>query len=177
MARSYWIAPKEPLHIADGTALASSTTLTDISPGGTTNAVTFAPNELVLGQRLEFYAFGRYSTTGTPTLLIGVYIGGVAGAALCATSALTTVSGVTNRSWRLEGHAQVRAVGSSGSVLGIAEVSNITTNGTDLAPATAPTAATWDTTASKIFTVGAQWGTSSASNTVTCHYFGVRVVA
>src|SRR5690242_8739153 len=132
---------------------------------------------LEVGSRLEWYAFGRYSNTGTPTLTLGVYSGTIgqaigSGVALCTTSALTTVTTVTNRTWRIEGHAQVRTVGSSGTVLGMFEASNITSNGTDLAPATAPATATVDTTVSRYITIGATWGTQSASNTLTVHYWG-----
>ncbi len=35
--------------------------------------------------------------------------------------------------------------------------------------------ATIDTTAAKALTIGAQWGTNSASNTITCHHFGVEI--
>jgi hypothetical protein len=176
--RQYWVAPLPPFHIADGTAYASSTTLTDVGPAP---SIVIPANFLELGMRLEWYAFGRYSNTGTPTLTLGVYYGTGAiasGMAVCASSALTTVSGVTNRTWRLEGHGQVRAVGAStsGSILGIAEISNVTTNGTDLAPATAPAALACDTTVANKLMIGATWGTSSASNTLTCHYFGVRIV-
>lgn len=179
MSRQYWVAPLPPFHTADGTAYATSTTLTDVAP---TPQVLLPAGLLEVGTRLEFYAFGRYSNTGTPTLTLGIYSGTIgqaigSAAVVCATSALTTVSGVTNRTWRLEGHAQVRAAGTSGSVLGIAEVSNITTNGTDLAPATAPAAVTLDTTVARYLTVGATWGTSSASNTLTVHYVGFRLVS
>lgn len=176
--RQYWVAPLPPFHIADGAAYANLATLTDVSPAP---SIVIPANLLEQGSRLEFYAFGRYSNTGTPTLTIGVYYGTgaiSAGMAICATSALTTVTTVTNRTWRLEGHATVRAVGAStsGSILGIAEISNVTTNGTDLAPATAPTALACDTTVANKLMVGATWGAANAANTLTCHYFGVRLV-
>lgn len=176
--RTYYVAPIPPFHVADGAPYASSITLTDVAPA----PATIVPaGMLELGTRLEWYAFFRYSNTGTPTLTLGVYSGTVgqaiaSGVAICTTSALTTVSGVTNRTCRIEGHAQVRSVGSSGTILGMFEASNITTGGTDMAPATAPATATVDTTVSRYFTLGATWGTNSASNTLTVHYWGLRVV-
>lgn len=177
--RQYWVAPLPPFPTADGAAYANSAALTDVAP---TPQVILPAGMLEIGTRLEWYAFGRYSNTGTPTLALGIYSGTIgqaigSAAALCVTSTLTTVSGVTNRTWRLEGHAQVRAVGSSGSIMSIAEVSNVTTNGTDLAPATAPAAVTVDTTVARYLTVGATWGTASASNTLTVHYAGFRLVS
>jgi len=172
--RQYWVAPLSPLHTADGTALANSTTLTDISPSPT---IVLPANLLEVGSLVRLKAWGRFSTTGTPTLLIGAYYGGVAGTAICATSALTSISGATNTTWRLEGEFRVRAVGSSGSVIGAATVYGVTaTTAMAMAPATAPATITADTTAAKALTIGAQWGTASASNTITCHHFDVEMV-
>lgn len=179
MSRQYWVAPLPPLQTADGAAYNTSTTLTDVGP---TPQVILPAGMLEIGSRLDFYAFGRYSNTGTPTLTLGVYSGTIAqaigsAAVLCVSSALTTVSGVTNRSWRLEGQMQVRAVGTSGSVLSVGEVSNVTTGLTDLLPATAPTAVTVDTTVARYLTIGATWGTSSASNTLTVHHVSFRLTS
>lgn len=170
--RQYWSAPFGPFQTADGTALASSTTLTDISP---TPNITFPANFLEPGMTVWFTAWGRFSTTSTPTLLLGLYYGAVAGVAICATAAVTTPSAVTNQTWRFEGEFRVRTVGSSGTAIGVAVAENISTTATNMAPATAPATATIDTTAAKALTIGAQWGTNSASNTITCHHFGVEV--
>lgn len=171
MAVQFWETILPPFHIADGSALATSTTLTDISP---TPNITLPANLLLPGTTLKFTAAGRFSTTGTPTLLIGFYYGAVAGVALCATSAVTTPSGVTNQTWRATAEVRVRTIGSSGTALAIGVAENISTTATNMMPATAPATATIDTTAAKALTVGAQWGTSSASNTITCHHFLVE---
>lgn len=133
-------------------------------------------NLLEVGSLIRWRATGRFSTTGTPTLLIGLYYGGVAGVAVCATAAVTTPSAVTNQTWAFEGEARVRTASATGTILGVGTASNISTVATNMAPATAPAAATIDTTAAKAITIGAQWGTSSASNTITCHNFNVELV-
>lgn len=172
--RQYWVAPLSPLHTADGTAYASSTTLTDVSP---TPNIVLPANQLEVGSLLRFEAFGRYSTTGTPTLVLGLYYGGVAGVAICATSAITTPSGVTNNSFYVRGQARVRSVGSSGTILGAITVDGVSSaTGINLGPATAPATATIDTTAAKALTLGATWGTNSASNTLTVHHWAVELV-
>lgn len=171
--RQYWVAPLSPLHTADGTALANSTTITDISP---TPNITIPANLLEVGSLLRWRAFGRFSTTGTPTLLLGIYYGAVAGTAIAATAATTTSSGVTNTTWVFEGEARVRSVGSSGTILGAGLAYGITTNGFVPAPATAPAAATVDTTSAKAVTIGATWSAASASNTITCHHFSLELV-
>lgn len=157
-----------------GTALNTSTTLTDISQAP---QFTLPANFLQAGSALRFTAFGVFSTTSTPTLLLGVYYGGVAGTALAATTAITTGSGVTNVPWRLELTTTVRTVGSSGTAMSqgfvdlgtsVSAVSHVPL------PQAALATATIDTTAAKTLTVGAQWGTSSASNTITLHGFYVE---
>lgn len=171
-----WVAGLRPGHTADGTALASSSALTDISP--TPNIVVPA-NFLVAGSILRVTAAGRFGTTGTPTLLIGAYIGGVAGAAAFKSDAITTISGASASIWRLEGLIFVRSDGSSGTVMGIGSVQGVSAI-TAIAPAgsagsNTPAVATWDTTAAKALTIGAQWSTgTSASNTITCHQFTVE---
>lgn len=174
--RQYWVAPIPPFHTADGTANTSAV-LTDVSPAPN---IIIPANALEVGSRLEFAAFGRYTSTGTPgTVVAGVYLAASAaaigaGQALAATAALVPVASQTNRSWRLEGNSTVRAVGATGSILGLLEVSNITSNGTDLAPATAPTAVTYDTTVPLTIRIGIT--ASVATGSWQLHYVGVRLV-
>lgn len=163
-----------PQPTAAGTALASSTTLTDISVAP---QFVLPANFLQPGSALRLTAFGVFSTTATPTLLLGFYYGGVAGVALAATGAITTGSGVTNVPWRLELTTTVRTTGSSGTAMS----QGIFGMGTGVGawnflplPNTALATVSIDTTAAKALTVGAQWSASSASNTVTCHGFYVE---
>jgi hypothetical protein len=178
VSRQYWVSPLPPFGIADGAAYGTSVTLTEVSP---TPQIILPAGILELGTRLEWYAFGRFSNTVTPTLTFGLYSGTIAqaigsAAVLCASSAVTTITAATNRTWRIEGHVQIRAIGTSGSALGLGEITNLSTGLTDMMPASAPTAVTVDTTVARYISLGATWGTSSASNTLTCHYFGVRLV-
>src|SRR5581483_1962798 len=119
MATPTWVTlanANQSNQTSTGAALASSTTLTDISPGGNTAGQAFQtqPDQLYPGQMLRFTAAGIYGTTGTPTLLIGLYYGGVAGVALAATAATTTASGVSNGIWTLSAMARVISTGTSG---------------------------------------------------------------
>lgn len=163
-----------PQPVAAGTALATSTTLTDVSQ---VPQFTLPANFLQAGSALRFTAFGVFSTTGTPTLLLGVYYGGVAGVALAATTAITTGSGVTNVPFRLELTTTVRSTGSSGTAMsqGFVDLGTSVSAATHVPlPQIALATVTIDTTAAKALTVGAQWGTSSASNTLTLHGFYVE---
>lgn len=163
-----WVAPIAPVNTSDGTALASSTTLTDISP---VPQITIPANFLVPGSRLEVEASGKFSNTGTPTLLLGVYWGGVAGTKLAATGATTTTTAATNWPWRIKANIDVRAIGTSGSFVTTGFVwlaTSLTAFSTIPIDAAAVAAVSVDTTTAKTLTIGAQWGTSNASNTTTC---------
>ncbi len=172
-----WAFPFDPQYTASGSALASSTTLTDISP---TPNKTVPANFLLPGMKLRLKAAGFFSNTSTPTLLLGFYVGGVAGTALAATSAITTTTGATAWPFSMAVDLQVRAIGTSGTVMPMNGWLDLATSLTAFThrpiPETALATVTWDTTAAKAVTVGAQWGTSSASNTITCVDFDLEVV-
>src|SRR5437764_5539249 len=115
MARQYWVTPLPTWSTSDGTALANSAALTDISPAP---QITLPANQLEIGSELEIEAYGSFSTTGTPTLLLGLYYGGVAGVALAASSAVTTGSAAASWPWILQYRGFVRAGGTAGSING-----------------------------------------------------------
>lgn len=162
---------------SSGTALASSVALTDITPAP---QFTFPANYLQVGMAIDVFAQGTFSNTATPTLLLGVYYGGVAGTKLAAIGATTTTTGATNWPWRLYYRATVRSVGSSGTIMGGGYVLLGTSlTAMTLIPIDAAAAATVtiDTTTAKTLTIGAQWGASSASNTTTCVQFHAAALA
>jgi len=151
-----------------GTALASSTTLTDISPAP---QVVIPANYLFVGQRIRMHAFGIFSTTSTPTLLLGAYYGGVSGTLLAATTTITTGSGAASWPWTLDLDIFVRTAGATGTVWcnGIVNLGTaLSTMAASFIPVTQTQPITIATTTANALTVGAQWGTSSASNTITC---------
>jgi hypothetical protein len=175
--RQYWVAPIPPFHTTDGTALASSTTLTDVSP---TPPIVLPANTLEQGMEIELAAFGQFSTTATPTLLLGFYYGGVAGVALAASTAITT--GTTAAAWpfKMRYRGIVRSVGTAGSIVGQGELllgtSLIAFSARAIPETAAARTVAIDTTAAKAVTVGAQWGTSSASNTLTLNDISLKLI-
>jgi len=177
MARTLYVAPVPPLNATAGTALANSVTLTDISPAP---QIILPANLLDVGQVLRLKAFGVFSTTVTPTLLEGFYWGGVTAATpLAATAAVATASGVTNVPWHLEYEGRVRSTGTAGTIMGAGFEYRGTAVGTGNflpIPVTALATVTINTTVAQPLTVGAQWGTQSASNTITCHHFSVELI-
>lgn len=174
--RTLYVAPVPPLNILAGAAYNTSVTLTDVSPAP---QIVLPANQLDNGMVVRLTAFGVFSTTGAPTLLLGFYYGGVAGTALAASAATATASGAANFPFRMEWEGRVRSTGTGGTIFGQGWLDLGTTvalvNHSPL-PVTALAAVTIDTTTAKTLTVGAQWGTSSASNTLTCHHFSVELI-
>lgn len=176
MARTLYVAPVPPLNATAGAAYVSSSTITDVSPAP---QIVLPANLLDVGQVLRLTAFGVFSTTGAPTLVTGFYYGGVAGVALAATGATATGSGVTNVPFRLEYEGRVRSTGTSGTIMGAGfemRGTSVSAVGFVPIPVTALATVTIDTTTAKTITVGATWGTLSASNTLTCHHFNVELI-
>jgi len=176
--RQYWGAPLPPLHVADGASYNTSVTLTDVSRAPQKQ---LAAMQLEEGTEVELNASGLFSNTGTPTLLLGFYYGGVAGVALAASSAVTTTTGAASWPWQLYYRGRVRATGTSGSIYGqgVLQLGTALTAFTTrpIPETSAGRTVTIDTTIVKTLTVGAQWGTSSASNTLTCNDLSVVLIS
>ena len=174
MASQFWVSQLQPYPVASGAAYNTSIALTDVSPapqivipGG-----TFQP-----GQIYRVAASGTFSNTLTPTLLLGVYIGGVAGAGFSG-GAITTITAATNWQWHMEINFQVRTIGTTGTFMPLNGKLRMPASATSFqtmycVPSTAPATVTRDTTAAQAITIGAQWGASAAANTLTC--LGVTV--
>jgi hypothetical protein len=179
MARALLVAPKTPLHIADGAAFSTFTTFQDVSP---VPQIVFAQQDLEAGLDLRLEAHGEFSTTGTPTLSLGFWFNGAAGAAptsiLAQSSAITTASGAASFPWILRWRGRLRALGSTGSVQGAGELLLGTSLTAFATPVPIPITKalrtiTVDTSASRALGVGAAYGTSSASNIVQVNYLCV----
>lgn len=162
-----------------GTPLASSVALTDVTAAPQFTIGSSVPL-LNVGQRLRVIAQGVFSTSGTPTLLLGVYYGGVSAALpLVATAATATGSGAAAWPWRIEADLLCQSVGTSGTIFTRSRLylpTSLTAWTVSPLPVTNAAATTVDTTTSKALTIGAQWGTSSASNTLTLQTFDVEAL-
>lgn len=162
--RQYWVAPV-PQFSAASAQLASFTTAADVP---IVPQVTLPANILEVGSTIRISAQGNWSSTVTPTYTWGFYYGGVAGVALAIGPAATTASGAASNPWSMEYWGRVRAVGTSGSIVG----QGVQRNPTSLTawsiipvPVTAALrTVTIDTTAAKTITVGVACSASSASN-------------
>ncbi len=180
MARQYWSAPAGPLQFADGTAYNTSTTITDVSPGGTTSPIVIPAGTLTEGTMMIIRAAWTASNTSTPTLLAGFYYGGTAGTALAATSAITTTTAMTSWQWYMEYHGVIQSIGSSGKIMGQGQIhvpTSLTAWTIRPIPETAMAQVTIDTSTSKSVTLGLTWGTNSGSNTATAKFMSVELLS
>lgn len=174
MPAQFWESTLNSPQLGAGASYNTSAALTDISP---LPQLVLPANFLYTGQALRLTAFGTFATSATtPTLLLGFYYGGVAGASPLLAAATVTVpnTATINWPWRLEMTATVRSTGSTGTIMcqGYCDVAATLTTLTHVPiPSTALATVTIDTTSAKAITVGAQWGTSAAANIAFCHQF------
>lgn len=161
-----------------GSTLSNSVTATDITPGGNVagQAFTFPANYLQAGQQFRLRCRGILSNTGTPTLVLGVYLGGVAGVALAATGALATASGLSSAPFLLDCDLRVESTGSAGAIRALGAVTGPYGAAPTLIPSSAPggNSVAVNTGVAQVLTVGATWGTASASNSIQAVMFTVE---
>ena len=175
---SFQVGPK--LIFGDTTAakhadLSSSTTVANTTTETVIATLTIPANDMVVGATYRVTAWGVASVTGTPTLVFKNRIGGVAGNSN-GTITITASSGVSNKVWRATFLAVCLTTGASGTWHGNLEVAE----GVSVAGANPTTCVvrmdgnstvSVDTTASQDMVITADWGTASASNTLTCRGF------
>lgn len=128
-------------------------------------------NYLKPGTTIRTEAFGTFSTTGTPTLVIGAYYGTTA---LAVNAALTTASGAATLPWHLRLVSQVRQIANEAAIAVVTHgelVYGTTVSATTQIPVPGIALATVnvDNTSANEWSVQATWSASSASNIVVLH--------
>jgi hypothetical protein len=178
MGNNTWSNLLDPHPIARGTAKNNFTTFADISPAPLPQSYA---NELKLGTKVQVEAWGEYSALTGAALQLGVWYGAVTSNWLMA--AFTVGTTPTAWFWHLNMWLTVTGVGASAGTIdggGIADIgASLTTMATpQVIPATAAARVlnTLDTTTAKSWGVGAQWGASSASNTITCYGLNLQIL-
>lgn len=159
----------------DGSVPGGNTVANTVTETAFASTTTFAANTLAVGSVIRLSLTGVFSSTLlSPTLTGKVKLGG---ATVLNTGALTIAVGAANNGWTATGLFIVTAIGATGSVeiQGYAEFATAAT--TSLSVNVANTAPfTIDTTASLALTVTVQWGTASASNTITLRQMLVELL-
>lgn len=179
MAQNLWTAPTQQLF--DGVSIAQNTfTAAQNIPVGDSATVfpTTYGQQLQQGTTVRIDAWGVMSNTATPTIILGLYYGLVAGVALAVSTAKTTTTAMTNWEWHLWYVGRIQAHGTAGTIIGSGywRLPTSLTAWTEFRlPETAPAAVTIDTTVNKSWSIGATWSASSVSNSITCHGMDVQV--
>lgn len=176
MSRQYW---EEGLTWAtsDATAVASTASETIAVPN-----VTIPANYMQDGRTIRITAFGKLSTTGTPTMIFGLRWGGVAGTLLAQTEAITCANGAANTMWYVQLYVTTRTNGSTGTLFVTGNTMVNLTSSTNTAQVfgvsgfDAPAAVTVDLTADTALAFTATWSASSASNTLTTNQYYIEAI-
>lgn len=175
MGNFFFASALDPFPTAASSTFASFTTKQDISPQP---LPVMGANQPRLGSKLWLKANGEFSTTGTPNLTLGFYIGTVAGVIttdIALSSVIATGSGAAAWPWDLEWSGTFTALGTSGTIVGSGALqlgTSLTAITTVPIPITqALRTVTWDTTIARAIGVSGTWGTSSASNTIKTNSF------
>lgn len=181
MSRQYW-SETFIWSTTSGVVVANTTTETILIPN-----VTIPANYLQDGRRLRFRGFGVYGTTATPSCILSLRWGGVAGTVL-AKSALNVLASAVGGGasmtapFSFEIILQTRANGSSGSVMTngeanwyvptLATAGTVTNYGMPI-PITSgstggstPVAVTVDLTADTALSFTGTWSAANAANSI-----------
>lgn len=148
--------------------------------GATAQAAgTLQPGRLnLVGRTLRVRAFGSIANTVTPNLTMAILLG----TNVIVTSGVQATATITGTSiWRLEADIVCRTAGASGVLFGSGLFSYFTTGPTvgvtwQIANPTPFTGVTLDLTAAYALNIQATWGTSSASNNMTCHQVTAEIL-
>lgn len=141
-------------------ATSDTTVANNASEATITNFGSLPSNWLTAARTIRLVAMGYFSTTGTPSLTFRMKMGGTE---VISSGAITTPSGASNAGWRAEFVLTVRSAGASGTV---AASGVIMTDGT-VTHCVKTGTTTIDTTTALATIATVQWGTASASNTIT----------
>lgn len=163
-----WFDSVKYLQNSDVT-VASTVAETTLASSGL-GSLVFPANYFYAVRSILVEACGVVSTTGTPTLRLRFKFGS---SSLIDTGAVTMPAGITNEAWSLRALITCRSVGAAGTFKGQGRFDHATAT----AGASNTGTTTIDTTAAQTANLTAEWGTSSASNTITCSNLAIRVLS
>jgi len=180
MSRQYWCEPINWV-VADGTAVANTTTETILFPD-----YTVPGNYFFDGRFLILEARGRWSNvvTAVPTITFALRWGGVAGTIMAQSGAIVTpATATTNAMWALRLVIQCRVNGATGTLFTMGDVTlfedaaptfGTVTNYGVVSPmgsagVATPAAVTLDLTAAANLSLTADWSAANAANTIQGH--------
>lgn len=168
----YLVEPVPPFPEAVSASFHTFTTKQNVSSAGTIPCIP--ANKLRKGSKLEVSARGNFSTTGTPNINLGFWIGTRALSMtidLALSGTIATGSGAALWPWIMEWEGLVTAVGSAGSLIGQGKLwlgTSLTAFSVTPIPVTnALRTVAIATDIERAIGVSGTWSASSASNQIT----------
>lgn len=127
-------------------------------------------NYCVLGRVIRWTAQGVYSTTGAPTLILRLKAGSTT---LATSPTFTAGTGVSDQTWRIEGQTICNAAPGASVATETQGVVDLFTSATAMTPGELKNTSTTNlaTNSALSLQISAEWGTASASNTITLRQF------
>lgn len=166
-ALQFAAGPRKKTIISTATTLGTSATETVIA------TMSIPAGDLAVGSAFRFKIHGNISFLASATITYKVRWGGVAGTNMGTIGPITlSATAQTNKEMVLEAYWQVRTISATGTVFGNlihTGSGDVTTAVGDTLIGSSDGAVTIDTTAATTIVVTAQWGASSASNTLTAY--------
>lgn len=164
--KTYADAKDADLFIATDGVTRANTTSEGTIIGSGVGSLVLPANFFTSGKVIFFQSSGFFSTTGTPTVRMRVKLNGTT-ILDTGTSSMST-SGVSNRGFSLEGRIVCRTTGVTGTIIGSGKTYySQTSTTTDVNDMVNTSTTTIDTTVTQTVDITFQWGTASASNTLT----------
>ncbi len=140
---------------------ASETSLID----GGVGSLVIQANTFKVGDTIRVFLQGYHSAVSNPTIRIRIKITGMGSVVLLDTGAVLTANS-TNDLCELAALLTIRSLGATGSIIGHGYWQELG-SGPNNFPMINTGAITFDSTIDQTFDVTIEWGTASASNTIT----------
>jgi hypothetical protein len=141
--------------------VANTVTETSLAGSGI-GTKTIPANFLAVGRQIRVRARGYVSTTGTPNFRVRIKLGATV---ILDTGSVAFIGTIANNEWVIEGVITCRSVGGGGTVMAQGSFHEEPDNRAGLTNLATVAVAT---TVSQLVDVTWEWGTASASNTITC---------
>jgi len=143
------------------TVTVTNTTVETTLLGSGVGSLVFAANSLQIGSSVSGTAIGPHSTSGNPTIQLRVYMNST----VILDTGIVTSGNSASATWEFRGFITCRSTGVTGTVQAQGFYIE-SAGGTNLFGMVNSAPITIDTTIAQTFNFTVQWGTASASNTI-----------
>lgn len=158
-----------PGNVAAGSSLVTSVTVNNLTTDTSILTFTAPASSLAAGAVFEFDIWGDSDNVVTAAPVMNFWVKDQGGTKRVTASITCSTSAKTNQAWRLTGQIDLRTLGATGTDRYNARIESTAPTAFTTALAVNNADVSLDTTAAHTFTVGMNWGTANASNTLRAH--------